>query len=97
MLPAAANRDFVLRAGQNNPSMLFNSDTHDSLANRNAPHQPNVAYQLAPRQPYQSNPSYRGYQKSNKKGIYQIRDENANPHLEDFYTFLEPGGKELQY
>ena len=95
--PAAANCDSTLRAGQNNLSASFNSEAPNNPANRNASRQPGAAYQPAPRQPYQSNPPYRGYQRSNEKGVYQISDEDADPHPEGFYTSLDHEGEEVQY
>ncbi len=56
-----------------------------------------AARQPAPHQLYQSNPPYRGYQRGNKKGVYQVSGEKADPHLEGFYTTLEHKGKDVQY
>ncbi len=97
LLPTSANRDSALRVGQNNLSPPFNSDAPDNPTNRSAPRQPDVSYQPASRQPYQSNPSYRGYQRRNEKGVCQVDDEEFDPHLEGFYTALEQEAEEVQY
>ena len=90
----AANRDFAL---QTNLLAPFNSKAPNNPANRNAPRQPSAAHQLAPREPYQSNPPYRGYQRNNEKGVYQVTDENIDQHLKGFYTTLEQKSEEVQY
>ena len=97
MSPAAANRDSALQAGQNNLSAPFNSEAPDNLANRNASRQRNTAHQPASRQPYQSNSLYRDYQRSNKKGVYQISDEDADLHPVGFYTSFNHESEEVQY
>ena len=97
LLPAAANSDFALQASQNNLSAPFSSEVPNNPANRNAPRQLGANHQPAPRQPYQSNPPYHGYQKSNEKGVYQISDEDADPHPEGFYTSLNHEGEEVEY
>lgn len=89
LLPTGANCDSALRVGQNNLSPPVNSDAPDNPTNRSAPRQPGASYQPAPRQPYQSNPFYRGYQRHNEKGVYQVDDEEFEPHPEGFYTALE--------
>lgn len=54
--------------------------------------------QQAPHQLYQSNPSYCGYQRPNKKGVYQVDDNDEfGLHLEGFYTTLNQDTKEIQY
>ena len=97
MSPTAANRNSTLRVPQTNLSAPFNSEAPNNPTNRNAPRQPSAAHQPAPRQPYQSNPPYRGYQRSNEKGVYQITDEDTDQHPEGFYTTLEQENKEIQY
>ncbi len=100
--PAAANHDSASPLGQNNLSASFNSDARNNPTNRNAfrqavaAYQPGAARQPAPRQPYQSNPPSRGYHKSDEKEVYQILDEEADLHLEGFYTTLEQEGEEVQ-
>ena len=95
--PAAANSNSALRASQNKLLAPFSSEAQDNPANRNAPCQPGAANQPGSRQLYQSNPLYHGYQKSNEKGVYQINNEDADPHGEGFYTSLDHEGKEVQY
>ena len=95
--PAAASRDLALRAPQINLSAPFNSEAPGNLANKNAPRQPNAAQQPLSRQPYQSNLPYRGYQRSNEKGVYQITDEDTDHHPEGFYITFEQEGEEVQY
>lgn len=97
LLLTSANRDSALRVGQNNLSPPVNSDAPNNPTNRSAPRQLGTSYQLAPRQPYQSNPSYRGYQRRNKKGAYQVDDEEFDPHPVSFYTALEQEAEEIQY
>ena len=53
--------------------------------------------QPAPCQLYQSTPPYHGYQRGNEKGIYQVHDEDSDPHPEDFHTTLEKKGLEVEY
>lgn len=101
--PAAANCDSMLCVGQNNLLASFNSNAPNNPTSRNVPrqpgaaYQPNTAYQPVPRQPYQSNHLYLGYQSSNKKGVYQGRDEETDPHPEGFYTTLDQESKKVQY
>lgn len=95
--PAAAYRDSALRAPQASLSASINSEAPGNPASRNASRQPNAAHQPAPRQPYQSNPPNRGYQRSNEKRVYQIEDEDTEQHPEGFYTTFEQEGKEVQY
>ncbi|MCJ1347637.1 hypothetical protein MMC31_005865, partial [Peltigera leucophlebia] len=97
LLPTGANRDSTLHIGQNNLSPPVNSDAPNNPTNRSVLCQPGTSYQPALRQPYQSNLSYRGYQKRNKKGVYQVNDEEFDPHLEGFYTALEQEAEEVQY
>lgn len=49
------------------------------------------------RQPYQSRQFYYGYQRANKKGIYQVDDKKFDDCLEEFYTMLEHEAKEVYY
>lgn len=77
--------------------MPFNSDAPDNLANKNALYQPGIAHQPALCQPYQSNPPYYSYQKSNKKRVYQINSAEFDNPLKGFYTMLEYEIEEVQY
>ncbi len=89
----AAYRDLVLRPPQTNLSAPINSEAPGNPATKNAPYQP----QLTPRQPYQTNPPNRGYQRSNEKEVYQIEDEDTEQHPEGFYMTFEQEGEEVQY
>ena len=95
--PIAANRNSALCVGQDNLLAPFNSSAHNNPTNRNAPRQPDTAYQPESHQPYQSNPSYHGYEKGIKKGVYQVYDKDSDLHPEGFHTTLEQEGKEIQY
>lgn len=74
--PAVANHNSALHVDQNSRLASFNFDAPNNPTHRNAPcqpgiaYQPNTAHQPVPYQSYQSNPSYRGYKKSNKKRVY---------------------------
>ena len=87
----------MLQAPQINLSALFNLKVPNNQTNRNAPRQPSAVYQLAPRQPYQSNLLYFGYQKNNKKGVYQITDKDTDLHPKGFYTTFEQEDGEVLY
>ena len=93
--PTGAYRDSALRASEASLSAPINSEAPGNQASRNALRQPSAAHQPAPRQTYQSNPPNRSYQRSNKKGVYQIEDEDTEQHPEGFYTTFE--SEEVQY
>ena len=101
--PTAANCNSASRLGRNNLSASFNFNARNNPTNRNAPrqavavYQPSAARQPTSRQPYQSNLPSRGYHKNNEKRVYQVNDEEADPHLEGFYTILEQESEEMQY
>lgn len=46
---------------------------------------------------YQSNPLYHGYQRSSKRGVYQVTDKDANQHPDGFHTTFEQEDKKFQY
>lgn len=95
--PTAVNCNLVLQAPQTNPLALFNTEAPGNLVNKNVLRKPIAAYQPALRQLYQSNPSYNGYQRGNKKSIYQITDKNTDQHSEGFYTTFETERERLAY
>lgn len=95
--PTTANYNFTLQTNQSNLLALLNSEALNNLFNRNASHHPNMAHQPASHKPYQSSSPYYDYQKSNKKGIYQITNEDTDPYLEGFYTTLKQENEEVQY
>ena len=92
-----ANRDSALRVGQNSLSPRVNSDAPNNPTNRSASRQPGASYQPAPRQPYQSNPSYRGYQRRDKKEVYQVDDEAIEDQPEGFHIIFNVDGEDVTY
>lgn len=68
-----------------------------SAANYNPPRQFSGSAQSALRQAYQSNPSYRGYQKTDEKRVYQLDADPVENQLEGFYTTFDKNDKEVTY
>lgn len=97
LLPAGANCDSTLRDGQNNLSAPFNSGAPDNLTNKSAPRQPSAFYQPAPYQSYQSNQPYYGYQKAEKKRVYQVDNDVLKDQPEGFHTTFETEDEEITY
>lgn len=94
LLAPSANCGSALRAGQVTQSTTFNSNNPTGNASnrpRGAPYQP------IPRQPYQSNSPYRGYQRSDEKGVYQVDDGATEDQPEGFYTMFEAEGEDITY
>lgn len=70
----------------------------DALSsNRVPPFPPSDPRSTALRQPYQSNPPHRGYQRSDKNGVHQIDDESSEDCPDGFYAAHEPENKEVHY
>ncbi len=63
----------------------------------NPPRQPINPAQAAPRQPYQSNQPYRGYQRAEEKGVYQVDKGPVEDELEGFYTTFENEADKVFY
>lgn len=60
----------IPQAAPDMQSALYVTRTVDDLTNYNPPRQPGNLAQSTLRQTYQSNLSYRGYQKADKKEVY---------------------------
>lgn len=88
---APANRDSARCDTQGTQSETSNPRTGGNFNDGPTPRQ-------VPRQPYQSNSSYRGYQWPNEKGVYQVDDNDEfGSHLEGFYITLDQNAEEVQY
>lgn len=68
-----------------------------SAANYNLLHQLSSSAQGALRQTYQSIASYCGYQKTNKKGVYQLNEDLIKNQPESFYTIFNKNDKNVTY
>ncbi len=66
-------------------------------ANYNPPRQPINSMQSALCQAYQSNLPYRGYQKVDEKGVYQVDEDVVENQPNDFYNTFEEEGDDVIY
>lgn len=87
----------VLRGVADTQSTPYCIYAVDSLFNYNLSHQPAGSAQAALRQTYQSNLPYRGYQKAEKKRVYQVHGGPAKNQPESFYTIFENKSKNVIY
>lgn len=68
-----------------------------NLANYNPPCQSSNSTQAVPHQPYQSNPLYYSYQKTNEKRVYQIDEDVMENQSKGFYNIFEKEGNDMTY
>lgn len=68
-----------------------------STANYNLLYRLSGYMQGALRQTYQSNPSYCDYQKTDKKGIYQLDKDQVENQLKSFYNTFNKDDKDVTY
>ncbi len=87
----------ISRDAPESQSTPYGSRTAASAANYNPPRQLSASAQSAPCQAYQSNPPYRGYQKTDEKRVYQLDEDPVENQLEGFYTTFDENDKEFTY
>ena len=87
----------VLRAASDTQSAPYVMRTTADSTNYNPPRQSGNSVQSAPRQTYQSNPPYCGYQKANEKEVYQVDKDAVENQLKGFYNTFEEKNDDVTY
>lgn len=87
----------VPRVVSNTQSAFYSIFLVDSPANYNLPHQLSNPAQVILCQTHQSNLFYCDYQKTDKKGVYQVDRDQVKDQPKDFYPTFVNRDKNISY
>lgn len=89
--------NIILQTAPKGHSTPYGTYAAASTANYNLLYRLSGYVQGASRQTYQSNPSYCDYQKTDKKGIYQLDKDQVENQLKSFYNTFNKDDKDITY